>query len=168
MNPNFFVASVENKEKVIKVLELFKRKQIAYTICIFSYNETDTQKLRYLNYDELFDLNSKNDIIFLCSSDIENYSYFKFYSEDINFMIFHIDTVNSTLKTLFDMSTQSYESLLQYIDKEILSKEKKVIEDYLSYAILQYKSKREKSFCDNKQNIFFIQHELNISQRIIL
>ena len=82
MNPNFFVASVENKEKVIKVLELFKRKQIAYTICIFSYNETDTQKLRYLNYDELFDLNSKNDIIFLCSSDIENYSYFKFYSED--------------------------------------------------------------------------------------
>ena len=131
MNPNFFVASVENKEKVIKVLELFKRKQIAYTICIFSYNETDTQKLRYLNYDELFDLNSKNDIIFLCSSDIENYSYFKFYSEDINFMIFHIDTVNSTLKTLFDMSTQSYESLLQYIDKEILSKEKKVNEDYL-------------------------------------
>lgn len=131
MNPNYFVSSVENKEKVVKVLELFKKKKISYTICIFSYNETDAQKLRYLNYDELFNLDTEKDIIFLCSSDIENYSFFKFYSEDIKFMIFHIDWSSSALKTLLDMSTQSHESLLHYIEKEKVDRDKKVNEEYL-------------------------------------
>ena len=46
-------------------------------------------------------------------------------------MIFHIDWSSSALKTLLDMSTQSHESLLHYIEKEKVDRDKKVNEEYL-------------------------------------
>ena len=97
--------------------------------CVFSYNEIDAQKLRFLNYEDLFEQENekieKNEIIYLCSSDIENYSYLKYYSEDIKFSIFHFDVKTKKLMSFFDMnlllSTKYIHQVVKMMDQFLIT-----------------------------------------------
>lgn len=133
LNPNYFVSSTKNKEKIVEVLDYFKKDKVKYTLCVFSYNEIDAQKLRFLNYEDFFEQenekNPKNEIIYLCSSDIENYSYFKYYSEDIKFSIFHVDMKNKKLLSFFDMN------LVVASDFYFYFKNNKIIENHKTESL---------------------------------
>lgn len=133
LNPNYFVSSTKNKEKIVEVLNYFKKDKIKYTLCVFSYNEIDAQKLRFLNYEDLFEQENekieKNEIIYLCSSDIENYSYLKYYSEDIKFSIFHVDVKTKKLMSFFDMN------LILSSDFYFYLKNNKIIENHKTESL---------------------------------
>ena len=114
LNPNIFLNNIEQKEKIKNIFEILNACKIKFIICIFSYNELDAQKLRYLSWDKIFSTNiakkSKkgkkenkiklNDdtnkeqqyfkIIYLNSTLPQNYLALGYYTEDITFKMMHI------------------------------------------------------------------------------
>lgn len=49
-----------NKKKKIKnIFEVLSNNKINFIICVFSYNELDAQKLRYLSWDKIYSSNLK-------------------------------------------------------------------------------------------------------------
>ena len=54
INPNIFVSNESQKEKIKNIFEILNDNNINFIICVFSFNELDAQKLRYLNWDKIY------------------------------------------------------------------------------------------------------------------
>ena len=104
INPNIFLNSNEQKEHIRNIFDILYYNKINFIICVFSYNELDAQKLRYLSWEKIYsekevkkngaDLGKKNyfTIIYLNSTSPQNYLYFSLYIEDITFKMLHINS----------------------------------------------------------------------------
>ena len=114
LNPNIFLNNNEQKEKIKNIFEVLYNNKINFIICVFSYNELDAQKLRYLSWDKIYSTkltkkskkdkkdkkvkikldsteNDKNfKIIYLNSTLPQNYFALGYYTEDITFKMIHI------------------------------------------------------------------------------
>ena len=102
LNPNIFLNNNEQKEKIKNIFDTLYNNKINFLICVFSYNELDAQKLRYLSWDKIFTANksskkSKKEqenkyfkIIYLNSTVPENYKIFGYYTEDLTIKMMHI------------------------------------------------------------------------------
>ena len=117
INPNIFINNNEQKEKIKNIFESLYNNKINFIICVFSYNELDAQKLRYLSWDKIFsaklikktkkDKKEKKEIkdktnsdtkdeqknfkiIYLNSTLPQNYFALGYYTEDITFKMIHI------------------------------------------------------------------------------
>ena len=126
INPNYFIRNESKKNKVKRVLDAFGDKNVKFVLCVFSYSEIDVQKLRFLEYEHLLISSSASsasnelncDIIYINSADINNYSYLKFYNEDIGFYIMHIDHAKGIVHNYIDVDKlQSIDSLIKYINR---------------------------------------------------
>ena len=54
INPNIFLNNESQKEKIRNIFEILNNNKINFIICVFSFNELDAQKLRYLNWDPIY------------------------------------------------------------------------------------------------------------------
>ena len=172
LNPNVFINNNEQKEKIKNIFEVLSNNKINFIICVFSYNELDAQKLRYLSWDKIYSSNlkkkSKKDktkkekkdiglidepknfkIIYLNSILPQNYLALGYYSEDITFKMIHLsnkcEIINFYDLDNFDLSDLSLDNLSN-----------KNIFDYLDY--ISHKS----HFDNNLNSTYFNNYEKNI------
>ena len=150
INPNIFVNNEGQKEKIKNLFEILNDSKIHFLICVFSYNELDAQKLRYLSWDKIYsgslskktkkekkdkkikiNVDALDDqknfkIIYLNSTLPQNYSALGYYTEDITFKLIHIKN-NCEIINFYDLDIYNLNELAQ----ENLSD--KNIFDYLDY-----------------------------------
>ena len=131
-------------------------------IWIFSYNELDAQKLRFVNNENDFE------IIFVNFSDINNYIYFNYYSEDITYKLLYVNIEKNKLIHFIDIDKISLISLENF-DINKTDDNQNIIEYWNSFQnndnqisdkTFNYKKVKEKFFGllnDNKDNL----NELN-------
>ena len=132
LNPNIFINNNEQKEKIKNIFECLDNNKINFIICIFSFNELDSQKLRYLNWDKIYSSKvkkSKKDkktkinvdsieeqkyfkIIYLNSTLPQNYLSLAYYTEDITFKMIHISN-NCEIINFYDLDTYNLSDLLK-------------------------------------------------------
>ena len=130
LNPNIFINNNEQKEKIKNIFECLDNNKINFIICIFSFNELDSQKLRYLNWDKIYSSKvkkSKKDkktkikvdsieeqkyfkIIYLNSTLPQNYLSLAYYTEDITFKMIHISN-NCEIINFYDLDTYNLNDL---------------------------------------------------------
>ena len=162
INPNIFVSNEAQKEKIKNIFEILNDNNINFIICVFSFNELDAQKLRYLNWDKIYSKlpkKTKKDkkdkktkinidaiddkknfkIIYLNSTLPQNYLALGYYTEDITFKMIHI-TNNCEIINFYDLDIFN----LNDLSKENLTD--KNIFDYLD-------SLSEKNNFNNIDNI---------------
>ena len=142
LNPNYFINWKNEKKKIIQVIEMLILNNIYFTIIIFSENYLDYQKLKYLNCQYLF-LNNLNDdykkfnIIYINSLDIENFSYFLYYSKNITFKLLEINLENNKLLHFIDLDEIPLKKLYNKFDM-----------DLIDYWVLLNDNKNEKENLD--------------------
>ena len=132
INPNIFVNNEIQKEKIKNIFEFLNNNKINFVICVFSYNEIDAQKLRYLSWDKIYSKpkKAKKDkkdkkikinvesideqknfkIIYLNSTLPQNYLTLGYYSEDITFKMIHINN-NCEIINFYDLDIFSLDDL---------------------------------------------------------
>ena len=142
LNPNYFINWKNEKKKIVQVIEMLILNNICFTIIIFSENYLDYQKLKYLNCQYLF-LNNLNDdykkfnIIYINSLDIENFSYFLYYSKNVTFKLLEINLENNKLLHFIDLDEIPLKKLYNKFDM-----------DLIDYWILLNDNKNEKENLD--------------------
>ena len=115
INPNYLINDFDAKNKIISICENLLKFNMKFIICIFSYNELDAQKLRFVNYEKFINYNENDfEIIFVNSSDINNYIYFNYYSEDITYKLLYVDIEKNKLINFIDIDKISLISLETY------------------------------------------------------
>ena len=142
LNPNYFINWKNERKKIVQVIEMLILNNICFTIIIFSENYLDYQKLKYLNCQYLL-LNNLNDdykkfnIIYINSLDIENFSYFLYYSKNITFKLLEINLENNKLLHFIDLDEIPLKKLYNKFDM-----------DLIDYWILLNDNKNEKENLD--------------------
>ena len=131
INPNIYINNNEQKEKIKNIFEFLNDNKINFIICIFSFNELDAQKLRYLNWDKIYTTKlikkTKKDkktkinvdsieeqkyfkIIYLNSTLPQNYLALSYYTEDITFKMIHISN-ECEIINFYDLDTYNLNDL---------------------------------------------------------
>ena len=179
LNPNIFLNNDEYKEKIKNIFDALNNNKINFLICVFSYNELDAQKLRYLSWDKIFtstktNKKSKKDkdkdkdkenkyftIIYLNSTLPKNYHTFGYYTEDLTIKMIHlsescevINFYDLDIYNLTGFQTYDKNNIYEYLDKE--KKENEFIEgNNNENALKTFKeSKKEvKNYILNNKNI---------------
>ena len=147
INPNIFLNNNEQKEKIKNIFDTLDNKKINFIICVFSYNELDAQKLRYLSWDKIYSspkstkkskknkIKDKNiekekekenkyfKIIYLNSTLPQNYYTFGYYTEDLTIKMIHISescqVINFYDLDIYNLSDiQNSTNIYDYLDKE--------------------------------------------------
>ena len=147
INPNIFLNNNEQKEKIKNIFDTLDNKKINFIICVFSYNELDAQKLRYLSWDKIYSspkstkkskknkIKDKNiekekekenkyfKIIYLNSTLPQNYFTFGYYTEDLTIKMIHISesckVINFYDLDIYNLSDiQNSTNIYDYLDKE--------------------------------------------------
>ena len=147
INPNIFLNNNEQKEKIKNIFDTLDNKKINFIICVFSYNELDAQKLRYLSWDKIYsspkstkkskknkikDKNTEKEkekenkyfkIIYLNSTLPQNYYTFGYYTEDLTIKMIHISescqVINFYDLDIYNLSDiQNSTNIYDYLDKE--------------------------------------------------
>ena len=114
INPNIFLNNNDQKNKIKNIFDTLNNNKINFLICVFSFNELDAQKLRYLSWDKIYSIpksikKSKKEkdkekskekekdkenkyfkIIYLNSTIPQNYNTFGYYTEDLTIKMIHI------------------------------------------------------------------------------
>ena len=151
LNPNIFLNNDEYKEKIKNIFDTLNNNKINFLICVFSYNELDAQKLRYLSWDKIFtstktNKKSKKDkdkdkdkenkyfkIIYLNSTLPQNYHTFGYYTEDLTIKMIHIsescEVINFYDLDIYNLTgfqACDKNNIYEYLDKE--KKENEFIE----------------------------------------
>ena len=143
INPNIFLNNEEQKKKIKNIFDILFDNKINFVICVFSYNELDAQKLRYLSWDKIYSSSksskkSKKEkenkyfkIIYLNSTLPENYKIFGYYTEDLTFKMIHIsdscEIINFYDLDIYNLSEISnINNIYQYLDNR--KKENEFIE----------------------------------------
>ena len=126
INPNIFLNNEEQKKKIKNIFDILFDNKINFVICVFSYNELDAQKLRYLSWDKIYSSSksskkSKKEkenkyfkIIYLNSTLPENYKIFGYYTEDLTFKMIHISD-SCEIINFYDLDIYNLTNLLKEI-----------------------------------------------------
>ena len=137
INPNIFLNNIEQKEKIKNLFDVLYNNKIYFVICVFSYNELDAQKLRYLSWDKIYSVSkpskkSKKEkekenkyfkIIYLNSTLPQNYKIFGYYTEDLTFKMLHISDkcqlINFYDLDIYNLSNINNDNnIYEYLDKQ--------------------------------------------------
>ena len=145
INPNIFLNNNEQKEKIKNVFDTLYNNKINFLICVFTYNELDAQKLRYLSWDKIYtgsksSKKSKKEkeqennyfkIIYLNSTVPENYKIFGYYTEDLTIKMIHISDklqiinfYDLDIYNLLEINNYNRNNIYEYLDKEKKENEK--------------------------------------------
>ena len=172
LNPNIFLNNEEQKNKIKEIFELLNDNKINFIICVFSYNELDAQKLRYLSWDKIYSSSKNNKksknkkeknennkteenkyfkIIYLNSTLPKNYYTFGYYTEDLTLKMIHISE-SCKIINFFDLDLYNiYDMANDDGFFEYLNHKKKEIE-YSNITDKNYE-KNLKLFKNNKKEI---------------
>ena len=182
LNPNAFLNNNEQKEKIKNMFEILNKSKINFIICVFSYNELDAQKLRYLSWDHIFATNVakktkkgkkekkiklKEDdpnkeqqyfkIIYLNSTLPQNYLALGYYTEDITFKMMHISN-ECEIINFYDLDNYNLNDLNMdnLNDKNIFEYIDNISQQYNYDNSINNTSyeKEIKTFKNNKKEIF--------------
>ena len=172
INPNFFLNNDEQKEKIKNIFDILYNNKINFAICIFSYNELDAQKLRYLSWDKIYSSSKSTKktkkekenkyfkIIYLNSTLPENYKTFGYYTEDLTLKMLHIsdkcEIINFYDLDIYNLSNMNnINNIYEYLDK--LKKENEFIggnNNYEKDLNVFKKSKKDiKEYITSNKNI---------------
>ena len=172
LNPNIFLNNDKQKNKIKEIFELLNNNKINFIICVFSYNELDAQKLRYLSWDKIYSSSKNNKksknkkeknenkkteenkyfkIIYLNSTLPKNYYTFGYYTEDLTLKMIHISE-SCKIINFFDLDLYNIYDMANDDDFfEYLNHKKKEIE-YSNITDKNYE-KNLKLFKNNKKEI---------------
>ena len=172
LNPNIFLNNEEQKNKIKEIFELLNDNKINFIICVFSYNELDAQKLRYLSWDKIYSSSKNNKksknkkeknennkteenkyfkIIYLNSTLPKNYYTFGYYTEDLTLKMIHISE-SCKIINFFDLDLYNIYDMANDDDFfGYLNHKKKEIE-YSNITDKNYE-KNLKLFKNNKKEI---------------
>ena len=180
LNPNIFLNNNEQKEKIKNVFEILNNSKINFVICIFSYNELDAQKLRYLSWDKIYSTNTvkktkegKKDkkikinindepkteqyfkIIYLNSTLPQKYLALGYYTEDITFKMMHISN-ECEIINFYDLDNYNLNDLTMdnLGDKNIFEYLENISNQYNFDNDNKNYEKEIKTFKKNKKEIF--------------
>ena len=142
INPNIFLNNNDQKEKIKNIFDTLNNNKINFLICVFSYNELDAQKLRYLSWDKIYSTpkstkkskkekdkekekeNNYFKIIYLNSTLPQNYNIFGYYTEDLTIKMIHITESCEVLNfydldiyNLSDIQNYTNNNIYEYLDK---------------------------------------------------
>ena len=172
INPNFFFNNDEQKEKIKNIFDILCNNKINFAICIFSYNELDAQKLRYISWDKIYSSSKSTKktkkekenkyfkIIYLNSTLPENYKTFGYYTEDLTLKMLHIsdkcEIINFYDLDIYNLSNMNnINNIYEYLDK--LKKENEFIggnNNYEKDLNVFKKSKKDiKEYITSNKNI---------------
>ena len=143
INPNIFLNNNDQKEKIKNIFDTLNNNKINFLICVFSFNELDAQKLRYLSWDKIYstpkstkkskkekdkDKEKENNyfkIIYLNSTLPQNYNTFGYYTEDLTIKMIHITESCEVLNfydldiyNLSDIQNCTNNNIYEYLDKK--------------------------------------------------
>ena len=139
INPNIFLNNNDQKEKIKNIFDTLNNNKINFLICVFSYNELDAQKLRYLSWDKIYSTpkstkkskkekekeNNYFKIIYLNSTLPQNYNTFGYYTEDLTIKMIHITESCEVLNfydldiyNLSDIQNCTNNNIYEYLDKK--------------------------------------------------
>ena len=134
INPNIFLNNETQKEKIKNIFESLNNNKIYFLICVFSFNELDAQKLRYLSWDKIYSTpkstkkskkekdkpkeNNYFKIIYLNSTLPQNYYTFGYYTEDITIKMIHI-TESCEVLNFYDLDIYNLSDILNYNSNNI-------------------------------------------------
>ena len=145
INPNIFLNNNDQKEKIKNIFDTLNTNKINFLICVFSFNELDAQKLRYLSWDKIYsnpkstkkskkeknnvkDKEKENNyfkIIYLNSTLPQNYQTFGYYTEDLTIKMIHITEYCEVLNfydldiyNLSDIQNCTDSNIYEYLDKK--------------------------------------------------
>ena len=142
INPNIFLNNNDQKEKIKNIFDTLNNNKINFLICVFSFNELDAQKLRYLSWDKIYSTpkstkkskkekdkekekeNNYFKIIYLNSTLPQNYNTFGYYTEDLTIKMIHITESCEVLNfydldiyNLSDIQNCTNNNIYEYLDK---------------------------------------------------
>ena len=142
INPNIFLNNNDQKEKIKNIFDTLNNNKINFLICVFSYNELDAQKLRYLSWEKIYSTpkstkkskkekdkekekeNNYFKIIYLNSTLPQNYNTFGYYTEDLTIKMIHITESCEVLNfydldiyNLSDIQNCTNNNIYEYLDK---------------------------------------------------
>ena len=142
INPNIFLNNNDQKEKIKNIFDTLNNNKINFLICVFSFNELDAQKLRYLSWDKIYSTpkstkkskkeknknkekeNNYFKIIYLNSTLPQNYNTFGYYTEDLTIKMIHITESCEVLNfydldiyNLSDIQNSTNNNIYEYLDK---------------------------------------------------
>ena len=126
INPNIFLNNNDQKEKIKNIFDTLNNNKINFLICVFSFNELDAQKLRYLSWDKIYSTeNNYFKIIYLNSTLPQNYNTFGYYTEDLTIKMIHITESCEVLNfydldiyNLSDIQNCTNNNIYEYLDKK--------------------------------------------------
>ena len=143
INPNIFLNNNDQKEKIKNIFDTLNNNKINFLICVFSFNELDAQKLRYLSWDKIYSTpkstkkskkekdkekekeNNYFKIIYLNSTLPQNYNTFGYYTEDLTIKMIHITESCEVLNfydldiyNLSDIQNSTNNNIYEYLDKK--------------------------------------------------
>ena len=143
INPNIFLNNNDQKEKIKNIFDTLNNNKINFLICVFSYNELDAQKLRYLSWDKIYSTpkstkkskkkkekekekeNNYFKIIYLNSTLPQNYNTFGYYTEDLTIKMIHIiescevlNFYDLDIYNLSDIQNCTNNNIYEYLDKK--------------------------------------------------
>ena len=175
INPNIFLNNIEQKEKIKNLFDVLYNNKIYFVICVFSYNELDAQKLRYLSWDKIYSVSkqtkkSKKEkekdnkyfkIIYLNSTLPQNYKIFGYYTEDLTFKMLHISDkcqlINFYDLDIYNLSNINNDNnIYEYLDKQKKANEmfEGTNNNYEKEINIFKKSKKDiKDYITNNKNI---------------
>ena len=142
INPNIFLNNNDQKEKIKNIFDTLNNNKINFLICVFSFNELDAQKLRYLSWDKIYSTpkstkkskkekdkekekeNNYFKIIYLNSTLPQNYNTFGYYTEDLTIKMIHI-TESCEVLNFYDLDIYNLSNIqnctnnniYEYLDK---------------------------------------------------
>ena len=143
INPNIFLNNNDQKEKIKNIFDTLNNNKINFLICVFSFNELDAQKLRYLSWDKIYSTpkstkkskkekdkekekeNNYFKIIYLNSTLPQNYNTFGYYTEDLTIKMIHI-TESCEVLNFYDLDIYNLSNIqnctnnniYEYLDKK--------------------------------------------------